>query len=65
MATETQSVCDPERVKTCPCADADGDLGEFTCACSEPNITGNCETCGSPMVLVRWDTGEPVEAVAS
>ena len=62
----TQYVCDPTRVAVCKCASDDGDLAEFTCACeSEPNISGDCPTCLSPMVLINVDTGEPVEAKAS
>jgi hypothetical protein len=63
-----QYVCDPTAVTSCPCAARDGDLGDTTCACAvDPDISGNCPECGSPMVLVAFDTGEPVagEAKAS
>ncbi len=57
--TETTWVCDPERVKECRCDD------EGFCDCTEPNIAGNCDCCGAPMVLVRNATGEPVKAATA
>jgi len=52
MATEW--VCDPTKVSVCKCADAD------FCGCTEePNIIGDCDRCGAPMLLVNVATGEP------
>jgi hypothetical protein len=60
---DTQWICDPERVPNCRCA---GDDGKYSCDCTEPNIAGNCDLCGSPMVWINVNTGEPVgEAKAS
>jgi len=54
---DTQFICDPQRVPKCRCAGYDG---QFTCDCTQPNIAGNCESCGSPMTRINVDTGEPV-----
>lgn len=62
---QTQFVCDPVKVPRCPCAADDGDLGEFTCDCVAEPVAGACGDCGSPMILINVDTGEPVEARAS
>lgn len=59
---QTQLVCDPLKVPRCKCAGVDGDLGEFTCDCGDANIAGNCDQCGSPLILINVNTGEPVEA---
>lgn len=36
--------------------------GNNACDCTKPNIAGNCDSCGSPMLLINVDTGEPVGA---
>lgn len=59
----TQFICDPQRVPRCRCAGGDG---SYTCDCgSEPNIAGNCDHCGSPLILINVNTGEPVAGGAS
>lgn len=61
----TQWICDPERVKVCPCAEADGDFGPYTCDCDQrPNIGNACARCGSPMILINRNTAERVEAAS-